>query len=295
MAGDMAGLSRRTPRRIAISGAGGNLGRKLMPALAEIDSVKAIIALDRQPPGDAAGFAKADWREADLTQPLDAWRHHLHGVDTIIHLAATNPHPDSGWNHAFASFEITARLTQLSLSEGVERLVFASSNHAMGGYFDADGPQVETGWLKGTTPSRPGTKWVGGGEAHNSTIYGASKGFGEHLLRVAAEAGGGKLSTIAVRIGWVQPGENRYETIGSEGVSTEKPSDPDENTTPAGRWFRGMWLSNRDLVQLGKLCVEVSADNWPGPHIVVNGVSDNADSPWSFEDAANLLGYRPQN
>jgi nucleoside-diphosphate-sugar epimerase len=82
------------------------------------------------PPNDARLFPiRADLRGPVL---LDA----LAGVDAVIHLAAQNPYPDASWEDASASFDMTAKLVDTCAKASVSRLVFASSNHVMGGYKD---------------------------------------------------------------------------------------------------------------------------------------------------------------
>ena len=84
---------------------------------------------------------------------------------------------------------------------GVRRVVYASSNHVLGGYKDDPEPALLTTDLL----PRPGTRYVADGEARDSTPYGSAKLFGERLGRCCADADG--LSVLAVRIGWVRPGE----------------------------------------------------------------------------------------
>jgi nucleoside-diphosphate-sugar epimerase len=87
--------------RIAITGANGNIGRKLIAAFLASPDIAAIHAIDR----DVAGLS-ADSRlspiQADLRGSglLDA----LAGVDAVVHLAAQNPYPDASWEDASASF-----------------------------------------------------------------------------------------------------------------------------------------------------------------------------------------------
>jgi nucleoside-diphosphate-sugar epimerase len=288
----MAAIARRSPRRIVITGANGNLGRKIIPALLRLETVEAIVGLDPRMPEDRID-PRVESRETDLTRPISQWSDALAGADTIIHLAATNTSPDSGWDHAFAAFDMTARLALYSVANGVERMIFASSNHAMGGHFHMEGPSPEPGSLKGDLLPWPGTKWSGGGREVHSIIYGSSKGYGERMMAMAAEASEGRLTTISIRIGWVQMGENRRETISSDGMPVPRGEEPSNDDTPAARWFKGMWMSNRDLEQL--LCRAVEADtvSWPSASIVVNGVSNNPQMGWSLDEGERYIGYVP--
>ena len=112
------------------------------------------------------------------------------------------------------------------------------------------------------------------GEWRDSTPYGSAKLFGERLGKCFAESDG--LEVIAVRIGWVQPGENRPEDISPE----------------RGSWFRLMWLSNRDFCQLMECCLVAEL---PERFVVVNGMSDNTGMRWDIEPTRRLVGYQPQD
>jgi len=37
------------------------------------------------------------------------------------------------------------------------------------------------------------------------------------------------------------------------------------------------------------------AGNWPGPHIVVSGMSNNAGMAWDLSEAKAWIGYEPQD
>jgi nucleoside-diphosphate-sugar epimerase len=101
--------------------------------------------------------------------------------------------------------------------------------------------------------------------------YGATKLMGERLGRSVARAF--DLSFVALRLGWIQGGENRPDTL------------PDD-------WSRGMWLSNRDLVHLFDAAVE--ADLGERDFLVVNGMSNNRGTRWDLA-AATLLGFEPED
>src|SRR5262249_50229680 len=143
------------------------------------------------------------------------------------------------------------------------------SNHVMGGYKDQPWTPGE---LTPELPPRPGTRYQVGGELRNSDAYAATKLFGERLGCAFAQAY--KMTVIAVRLGWSPPGENR-------------PGD-----LPPGRerWFRLMWLSNRDLCRLMLCCLEADL---PAGLVIVNGMSNNHGMPWDLERTRRAICYVP--
>lgn len=163
-------------RRILVTGANGFIGRILVPHLGEEYEI-----VRHERPGavpDAEGF-----HPAELTDP-GAIRTLMDGVDTVVHLAATAA-PDSTWEQVLESNLIGVRhVLEAARTQGVRRVVFASSNHAMGMY-DRDGQ-----WPV-TSHQLP----------RGDSLYGVSKIFGEALGRYYHDEYG--MDFIALRIGWV--------------------------------------------------------------------------------------------
>lgn len=95
------------------------------------------------------------------------------------------------------------------------------------------------------------------------TFYGLSKAFGEALGRLYADKYG--LEVVCLRIG----------------SFAERPTTTRELS---------IWLSPRDCVQLVRCCLEAGAVDFA----VVYGVSANTRSWWK-DDAAAMLGYRPED
>jgi hypothetical protein len=95
---------------------------------------------------------------------------------------------------------------------------------------------------------------------------------GERLGRSLALAF--DLSFVALRLGWIQPGANRPETL------------PDE-------WARVMWLSNDDLIRLFECAIE--ADLGDRGCVIVNGMSNNRGMRWDLTETARRLGYFPED
>jgi nucleoside-diphosphate-sugar epimerase len=274
------------PRRILVTGANGNLGRKLVAHLAAAPWCSGVVALDRD--ARALDHPKVRPAAVDLTRRSPALDDAFAGVDAAIHLAARRPYPDAGWDDAAASFDMTLQAVEALARGGgaAPRFVFASSNHVMGGYKDED---VAPGALTTALPPLPGTR-VDAAEPRRA--YAAAKLMGERLLAARAEAGG--LTAVSLRIGWCQPGDNRPGTMTASGI----PGEPGPDTPEAARtlaWFRGMWLSNRDLLAAVSAAVTADASRWPAPAIVVNAMSANAGMAWDLAAARNLIGYAPQD
>jgi len=290
-----------TTRTVLVSGACGNLGRKVVEALAATPWCERVIGIDRH--DDASGFsAGARSRLAlvagDLTDPDGSWRQALTGADAVVHLAFINPVPDASWAESLASFDMTANLLLAAAEAGVARFVFASSNHVMGGYKDAplaDG--MGPARLTVALPPAPGTRWHNGQRVVDSTAYATSKVMGERLCQAVTCAPGNTLTSVSVRIGWTQSGENDPRTITYSGNHKETPAGDamTEDDRRALRWYRGMWLSNADLAALIIAAVTADAAAWPSRHVIVNGVSRNRGSDWDLASAEALIGYRPSD
>ena len=160
---------------------------------------------------------------ADLAILDEDWITHFHGVDTVVHLAA-NGDESAPWEELIGpNLDALANVFHAAALAGVERVIFASSNHVMGDYRHlGDGPITVD-----MTPMPDGP-------------YAVTKLVGERLGRSLARAF--DLTFIAIRLGWIQEGKNRPETL---------PHD----------WDRQMWLSNADLISLFDCAVEAEIED----------------------------------
>ena len=248
----------------------------------------AIIGIDPKPLVDSGKFHAI---AADLRDPHDQrWIAPVGQADAVVHFAAQNPWPDSSWPEGVQSFDMTLNLLQ-HVGHAPCRFIFASSNHVMGGYKDAPLPAGET--LNAATPPRPGTRFFDGYEYRTPSAYGSSKLLGERA--VAARAAVTQLTAVNIRIGWVQQGENRPESVNPGGGGKRiGPALPDQaELDRAITWYRGMWMSNRDFLQLLEKALTAPADRWPDRTIVVSGVSNNSGTAWSLDEGRRWLGYEP--
>jgi NAD+ dependent glucose-6-phosphate dehydrogenase len=249
------------PKTVLITGANGNLGRKLADHLRGRYNLR---LLDRQNGNDAQIV------QADLAVWDDALAQQFAGVDAVVHLAA-NPDPSPSWDALKESnIDTVVNTFTAAARAGVKRLVYASSNHAMGRYKDIPEPAI----LTTDIPVRPGTLWQRDGQVRDSMPYGAMKMMGERVGKCYADVYG--MSVIAVRIGWVMRGENL----------------PGDMQPGIDDWLRLMWLSNRDFCNLFECCVVAD----PSIHFaIVNGMSNNRGMRWDIEHTKQVVGYKPQD
>ncbi|MFJ9023197.1 NAD-dependent epimerase/dehydratase family protein [Streptomyces sp. NPDC102259] len=168
------------PRTVLLTGAAGGLGtlmRELLPAYGYD-----LRLLDLRPIDDAPEAIVADLADRD------AVREAVRGVDAIIHLAGISL--EAPFEKILgANIVGTYHLYEAAREEGVRRIVFASSNHAVGFTPRPPGdPSPDEGDLIPIdTPRRP------------DTFYGLSKSFGEDLAQLYWDKHG--LESVSVRIG----------------------------------------------------------------------------------------------
>lgn len=164
-------------RRVLLTGATGTIGQVLSERLRDDYEV---VMQGRTPrtPRQERELRRADLGDYEQVLPL------MEGVDTVVHLAGSAS-PESSWEDVLQGNIVGLRnVLEAAREAGVRRVVFASSNHAMGGY-DRDGQ-----W-----PVYP--HMVPRGDS----LYGVSKGFGELLGRFYHDEHG--LDFLALRIGWM--------------------------------------------------------------------------------------------
>ncbi|WP_457030636.1 NAD-dependent epimerase/dehydratase family protein [Kitasatospora sp. P5_F3] len=161
---------------ILLTGAAGGVGTMLRELL----------------PGYGHTLRLADLRPISDTDSLvfdlrdgAAVREAVRGVDAVVHLGGISVE-DSFANILGANIQGSYELYEAVRAEGVGRVVYASSNHAVG-YTPLD-PSLDSSELIGTDiPSRP------------DTYYGLSKVFGEGLASLYADKYG--VQTVSIRIG----------------------------------------------------------------------------------------------
>lgn len=161
--------------RVLVTGAAGSIGRVLAVGLS--DRGHDVVGLDLipAPEGDDRPWHVVDCADADAVRAVFADEH----LDAVVHLAG-NPGeaslPDSLTSHVVT----TAALLDAAVAHDVRRIVYASSNHAVGRT-----PRTEH--LSVETRPRP------------DTFYGVGKVAAEALLSLYADRYG--LNVLACRIG----------------------------------------------------------------------------------------------
>jgi nucleoside-diphosphate-sugar epimerase len=288
---------------LVITGAQGNIGWKYLEHYSRHGRGFArVVGIDRTPISEERQAQLAVWGAAnphgapathmvvaELSDATDArWTAVVAKADVLLHLAAVNPFPGATWTDATQSFDMAASV--FLVAARASRVVYASTNHVMGAYLQAD---LAPGRLTPALPPGPGTVWHTGQTPMDSTVYAAGKWAGERLNHMLSVHSDGRRTAVSLRIGWVQPGENVPATLSATGTPFETPDPARPPSARDARWFRGLWLSNHDLVQVLDAALVADASAWPAPHVIVHAVSHNTESPWSNAECASLLGYDP--
>jgi nucleoside-diphosphate-sugar epimerase len=296
------------PDTILVTGALGNAGWKLMSHLAQESKAARIVGVDIAPPApehldtlrrwhEGSPGSRVELREADLTDWADArWRGPVAEARAVVHLAAQNPRPEATWADAAASLDMTSNLVAAAAdSHRLRRFVFVSSSHVMGGYLEETlGP----GELSTDLEPAVGTVWPAGARRMDATPYAAAKLAGERLGRTLARRSGGRCTVVCLRIGWVQVGANLPETLSAAGTPSMEPvrgAEADPEVGRAERWFRELWLSNRDYARLMDRALEAEGAAWPEGFVIVNGMSRNPGLRWSLAEARRWLQWEPED
>lgn len=165
--------------RILLTGAAGYLGSVLRPALRALARSVRLTDVAPLKPDTAPGeeYVRADLADAAQMQAV------MRDVDAVVHLGGVSL--EAAWDPILQANIIgTYNVFEAARQEGVKRMVYASSHHAIG-YYRRE-RDVGPG-----DPVRPDSR------------YGVSKVFGEALGRLYADKYG--MSVVAQRIGVARP------------------------------------------------------------------------------------------
>lgn len=159
--------------RVLLTGAGGSIGtrlRAMLPAIYPDLRLSDIVMPPDLAPGET--FVAADL--ADMAAVERA----VEGVDAIVHLGGISC--EAPWDKLIpANIVGCHNLFEAARIHGVKRIVFASSNHAVGFY-----PRLRR--IDGNVPPRPDSR------------YGVSKAFGEALCALYADKHGIRVTCLRI-------------------------------------------------------------------------------------------------
>ena len=216
---------------VLLTGAGGRVGGAILDGLAEEYDWRLLY---HNPPPEEPEFP---YMIADVVEP-EKMAEACEGVGAVIHLAG-DPRPDAPWDSVLENnINGTKILYDAAVDAGVEKFVFASSNHAVGHFETERKPDLyregDDFRLDGTELPRPGN------------FYGVSKVAGETLGRYYHDEHG--ISVCNVRIGNLTKGH--------------PPIDYESG--------QAMWLSHRDCAHIHQCALEADYE-----YEIVYGISDN--------------------
>ena len=238
--------------RVLLTGAGGHVGRTVFEGLREEYDWRLLYHSQPAEKPDVPYYTGEVQELADL-RPAVA------DVDAVVHLAG-DPRRDAPWRSVLTNnIDGTYTVYQAAAEAGVERVVYASSNHAVGAFeteqrtpelYRADDPAR----LDGTELPRPGNE------------YGISKATGELIGRFFYDEH--DITVCNIRIG------NLNEA--------HPPIDYERG--------QAMWLSPRDCAHIHDRALQADYE-----FEIVYGISDNDRRFYSLKRPKEVLGYEPQD
>jgi len=237
---------------VLLTGAGGRVGQAVLQGLTDEYEWRLLL---HSPPDEEPDD---EYMIGDVTDE-ETVAEAMDGVGAVIHLAG-DPRPDAPWDSVLTNnIDGTQTMYEVAVAEGVEKFVFASSNHAVGAYeTDERTPEMyrddDDYRLDGTEFPRPGNH------------YGVSKATGEIIGRYYHDEHG--ISVCNIRIGNLTKGH--------------PPIDYERG--------QAMWLSYPDCARIHRCALEADYD-----FETVYGISDNDRKYYSLERAREVLGYDPQD
>ena len=204
----------------------------------------------------------------------------MKGSNAVIHLAAESE-VESQWEDVLESNIVGMRNTlEAARIAGVERFIFASSNHVVGMYELDMAPEIyELGH---------GLMLSHQIEICPDSIYGVSKAFGENLGRFYVEKYG--LKFCALRIGSLVSEDHPYAHAERGVVSGAWKRNSHEYDLQVKR-LKALWLSHRDFVQLIEKCLAYDRNKFD----IFYAISGNSRRWLDIEHARLCLDYIPMD
>ena len=208
--------------RVLVTGAGGTIGTVLLPRLAEVAEVTTLDVTPLATAEHSVRHVEGSIEDVDLLREFSQKTTH------VIHLARDDP---ASWD-ALLNVDIsgTRNVFAVAAESGVQRVIFASSTHPVGG--------LERDLLRGI--SEDIKEQHAFGELRPDSEYGVAKAFGEAYGRFVAEHT--SLAVSCLRIGTMRPVDEPERYADEAGFSY----------IPGGREgvlrrLRATWLYHDDL------------------------------------------------
>jgi nucleoside-diphosphate-sugar epimerase len=247
--------------KIAVTGASGTIGSRLC---ADLETDHEIVRIDLH---DAE--VVADVRD------LAALERAFAGCTAVIHLAGAVS-VEAPWDDVYGSNILgTYNAFEAARRTGCAKVIFASSNHAVGMYEVDKAPDVYE--------PRSGVVLGVDAEIRPDSLYGVWKAFGEALGRYYSDAFG--LMVGCVRIGSITAHDDpRHPSVAQ--------SSGWLSLTEAERFKRyaATWMSQADFARLVRAILK--SDVRFG---ICYGVGDNATRFWDLEAGRALYGFWPRD
>lgn len=178
-------------------------------------------------------------------------------IDCVLHLAADSE-VEAGWKSVLKNNILaTKNVYECARIYNIKKVIFASSNHATGGYEGIPPTLHKKKNLRKITVTDP---------IRPDSDYGTSKIFGEVLARQYLELY--NINSICIRIGTVL-----------------KDDDPLQDER-----HRKTWLSHSDLIQLIEKSISSNLDFG-----IYYGVSNNKGRFWDISNAEKEIHYQPKD
>ncbi|MBV0924210.1 NAD(P)-dependent oxidoreductase [Halomicroarcula limicola] len=237
---------------VLLTGAGGAVGQAILEGIGDAYEWKLMF---HSPPAEEPDH---EYLVGDVITAEDV-EAAVEGVGAVIHLAG-DPRPEAPWDSVLSNnIDGTKKMYEAAVEAGVEKFVYASSNHAVGAFeTDRRTPEMyrsdDDFLLDGTELPRPGN------------LYGVSKATGEVLGRYYHDEYG--IDVCNIRIGNL--------TRGHPPIDYER--------------GQAMWLSYRDCANIHACALDADYD-----FEIVYGISDNDRKYYSIQRAKDVLGYDPQD
>lgn len=245
--------------KIAVTGSAGTIGAPLCADLARDHEIVRI-----------------DLHDADIiadVQDVDALSRAFAGCETVIHLAGVVS-VEASWADVLGpNIGGTCAAFEAARRAGAKRVIFASSNHAVGMHEVENVPAIyEPGFglvVRTDTAYRP------------DSLYGVWKAFGETLGRYYSDNHG--LQVTCVRIGSITPQDDPRDPSVAQSSSWLP-------LTEAQKYARyaATWMSQRDFARLVRAIIARDVH-----YAVVYGVGDNATRFWDLEPGRAIFGFWP--